>query len=105
MITLDSGLRCELVGLESSRLHDVLSSNLLSEEMIAQQSPVAFPEKLFRTHNSGPLISSSFKEIFNAVAKLLGQHMIGIVAKSDVLEGLIWRGFFTNGRPASPKGF
>ncbi len=82
----------------------MLGGEVLGKEIIAQQLPVAFPEELLRAHDRCPLTFSGFKEILDAQAKLLGQHVIGIVAKGDGLEGLIRGGLFTRGRPASPKG-
>jgi len=82
----------------------MLGGDVLGDEIIAQQSPVAFPEELLRAHDRCPLTSSGFKEILDAQAKLLGQHVIGVVAKGYGLKGLIRGGLFTHGRPASPKG-
>ena len=104
MIAFYSGLRCEFVGLESPWVHDVLGGNMLGKEVIAQQSPVAVPEEFFCTHDRCSLTSSGSKEILDAQAKLLGQHVIGVVAKGDGLEGLIVGGLCSRGRPASPEG-
>jgi len=82
----------------------MLSGDVLGEEIVAQQSPVAFPEKLLRAHDRGPLTSGGSKEILDSQAKLLGQHVIGVVAKGDGLEGLIRGWLCTRGRPASPEG-
>ncbi len=104
MIAFYSGLSCEPMRLESPSVHDVLSGDVLCKEIIAQQSPVAFPEELLRAHDRCPLTSSGSKEILDAQAKLLGQHVIGVVAKGDGLEGLIGGGLFSRGSPASTEG-
>ncbi len=82
----------------------MLGGDVLGKKMIAQQSPVAIPEELLRTHDRCPLTSSGFKEIHDAQVKLLGQHVIGVVAKGNGLKGLITGGLFIRGRPVSPKG-
>ncbi len=82
----------------------MLGGDVLGKEIIGQQSPVAFPVELLRAHDRRPLTSSGSKEILDAQAKLLGQHVISVVAKGDGLKGLIRGGLFTRGRPVSPKG-
>lgn len=89
MVALYSGLCCELMGLKSPRVHDVLSGDVPGDEMIAQQATVAFPKEFFRAHNRCPLTSRASKEILDAQTKFLGQHVIGIVAKGNGLKGLI----------------
>jgi hypothetical protein len=95
MVAFYLGFCGELMGLESPWVHDVLSGDVLGKEMITQQSSVAVPEEFLCAHDGCPLTSGGPKEILDAQAKLLGEHVIRVVAKGDGLEGLIRGGLFT----------
>jgi hypothetical protein len=88
--------------LEFAGLQDVLDDYSLGVKVITQEAAVATPKELFGTHDRSPLASSDSKELLDSQAELLGQHVVGIVAKSDVLKTFI-RGYVTTGSMAPPS--
>ncbi len=78
-----------------SGLQDVPDDNPLGVEVIAQEAAVATPKELLGTHDRSPLASSDSKKPFDTRAELLGHHVVGIVAKTDVFEAFIERDIST----------
>jgi len=85
--------------LEFPSFQGMLDDDPLGMEVITQEAAVAFPEELLRAHNRSLLASSDLEEPLDARAKLLGQHVIRIVAKADVLETFIKGSLPTRGLP------
>ncbi len=75
--------------LDLSGLHDVLDDYSLGVKVITQEAAVATPKELLGTHDRSPMASSDSKELLDSQAELLGQHVVGIVAKTDVFEAFI----------------
>jgi hypothetical protein len=66
--------------------HDVLNRHAVGSQEVADQPPMALPEQSLSAHDRRPLLSGNFKQLLHPFSELVGEHVVGIVAKPFVLQ-------------------
>ena len=70
--------------------HDVLGDNAVRQEIVADESAVAAPVDGFRTHVGRDFLLREAEQLLDAVAKVVGGHVVGVVAEAFITERGVW---------------